>query len=125
NTDILFTDITLNDISQNLISDNDNLGSTYNFDYKHDFKKEGHNIELEVDYNNFNSDSDDRFNFTGGDGSLIDYKDIIDNERNNTTINLDYVNPLTEKVKLELGYETRLRRTNNKYQSTLFSNSKY
>ncbi|WP_438710019.1 TonB-dependent receptor domain-containing protein [Aquimarina muelleri] len=125
NTDILFTDITLNDISQTLISDNDNLGSTYNFDYKHDFKKEGHNIELEVDYNNFNSDSDDRFNFTGGDGSLIDYKDIIDNERNNTTINLDYVNPLTEKVKLELGYETRLRRTNNKYQSTLFSNSKY
>ncbi len=125
NTDILFTDITLNDISQTLISDNDNLGSTYNFDYKHDFKKEGHNIELEVDYNNFNSDSDDRFNFTGGDGSLIDYKDIIDNERNNTTINLDYVNPLTEKVKLELGYETRLRRTNNKYQSTLFSNSRY
>lgn len=125
NTDILFTDITLNDISQTLISDNDNLGSTYNFDYKHDFKKEGHNIELEVDYNNFNSDSDDKFNFTGGDGSLIDYKDIIDNERNNTTINLDYVNPLTEKVKLELGYETRLRRTNNKYQSTLFSNSRY
>lgn len=125
NTDILFTDITLNDISQTLISDNDNLGSTYNFDYKHDFKKEGHNIELEVDYNNFNSDSDDRFNFTGGDGSLTDYKDIIDNERNNTTINLDYVNPLTEKVKLELGYETRLRRTNNKYQSTLFSNSRY
>ena len=125
NTNILFTDTTQNDISQSLISDSDNLGSTYNFDYKHNFKKEGHNIELEVDYNDFNSDSDDRFNFAGGDGSLTDYKDIIDNERNNTTINLDYVNPLTEKVKLELGYETRLRRTNNKYQSTLFSNSRY
>lgn len=125
NTNILFMNPTQNDISQSLISDSDNLGSTYNFDYKHNFKKEGHNIELEVDYNNFNSDNDDRFNFSGGDGSLVDYKDIIDNERNNTTINLDYINPLTEKTKLELGYETRLRRTNNKYQSTLFPNSKY
>ncbi len=124
-TDITFLNNDQNDLSQDLISDSDNLGSTYNFDFKHDFKKEGHNIELEVDYNVFNSDSDDDFNFTGGDGSFTNYNDLIDNERKNTTINLDYVNPLSEKMKLELGYETRLRRTNNDYQSTLFPNSIY
>ncbi len=124
-TDIVFLNNDQNDLTQDLISDNDNLASTYNFDYKHDFKKEGHNIELEVDYNVFESDSDDDFNFIGGDGSFINYNDLIDNERKNTTINLDYVNPLSEKTKLELGYEARFRRTDNEYQSTLFPNSIY
>ncbi|WP_035090529.1 TonB-dependent receptor domain-containing protein [Aquimarina macrocephali] len=124
-TDITFFNNDQNNLSQKLLSDSDNQGSTYNFDYKHDFKKEGHNIELEVDYNVFESDSDDRFNFVGGDGSFTNYNDLINNERINTTINLDYVNPLSEKTKLELGYETRLRRTDNDYRSTLFANSKY
>ncbi len=124
-TAINFLNNDQNDLTQDLTSDSDNLGATYNFDYKHDFKKEGHNIELEVDYNVFNSDSDDDFDFIGGDGSFTNYTDLIDNERKNTTINLDYVNPLSEKIKLELGYEARLRRTNNDYQSTLFSNSIY
>ncbi|MBG6128745.1 outer membrane receptor protein involved in Fe transport [Aquimarina sp. EL_43] len=124
-TDITFFNNDQSDLSQKLLSDSDNQGSTYNFDYKHDFKKEGHNIELEVDYNVFESDSDDRFNFVGGDGSFTNYNDLINNERKNTTINLDYVNPLSEKTKLELGYETRLRRTDNDYRSTLFANSKY
>ncbi len=124
-TDIIFLNNNENDLTQDLVSDSENLGSTYNFDYKHDFKKEGHNIELEVDYNVFDSDSDDDFNFIGGTGSFTDYNDLIDNERKNTTINLDYVNPLSEKTKLELGYEARLRRTDNNYQSTLFPNSIY
>ncbi|KAA1243232.1 TonB-dependent receptor [Aquimarina sp. RZ0] len=114
-----------NDLIQDLISDSDNLGSTYNFDYKHDFKKDGHNIELEIDYNVFESDNDDDFRFIGEDVFFTDYNDLINNERKNTTINLDYVNPLSEKTKLELGYETRLRRTDNDYQSTLFPNSTY
>ncbi len=124
-TAITFLNNDQNDLTQDLISDSENLGSTYNVDYKHDFEKEGHNIELEVDYNVFDSDSDDRFNFIGGDGSFTNYVDLINNERKNTTINLDYVNPISEKAKLELGYETRLRRTDNDYQSTLFPNSMY
>lgn len=122
-TDILFFDNNGDNLTQDLISDSDNLGATYNFDYKHDFKKEGHNIELEVDYNDFESDSDDTFLFTGG--TTPDYIDTVDNERTNTTINLDYVNPLSENTKLELGYEGRIRRTNNQYTSTLFDNSGY
>ncbi|MHA7057905.1 TonB-dependent receptor domain-containing protein [Aquimarina sp. M1] len=122
-TDIIFFDNPENNIFQNLTNGRENLGSTYNFDYKHDFKKEGHNIELEVDYNVFESDSDDDFDFAGG--TTPDYNDVLNNDRTNTTINLDYVNPLSEKAKLELGYEGRIRRTDNQYQSTLFDDSKY
>ncbi len=124
-TDIIFLNNDQNDLTQDLISDNDNLGSTYNIDYKHDFKKEGHNIELEIDYNIFEGDNDDQFNFIGGDGSFTNYNDLIDNKRKNTTINLDYVNPISESAKLELGYETRLRRTDNDYRSTFFPDSEY
>ncbi|MDH7446897.1 TonB-dependent receptor domain-containing protein [Aquimarina sp. 2201CG14-23] len=122
-TDIILLDTPQNNTTQNLISDSDNIGSTYNFDYKHDFAKEGHNIELEIDYNVFESDSDDDFRFING--FLPNYNDLINNNRENTTINLDYVNPLSEKTKLELGYEARLRRTDNDYKSTLFDDSKY
>ncbi len=124
-TDIIFLNNDQNDLTQDLVSDNDNLGSTYNIDYKHDFKKEGHNIELEIDYNIFEGDNDDQFNFIGGDGSFTNYNDLIDNKRKNTTINLDYVNPISESAKLELGYETRLRRTDNDYRSTFFPDSEY
>ncbi|RZS93125.1 TonB-dependent receptor domain-containing protein [Aquimarina brevivitae] len=123
NVALQFNDNPDADFSQIFVSDSDNLGSTYNFDYKRKFKKEGHSLELEVDYNAFESDSEDSFRFTGG--PTQNYVDLIDNERKNTTINFDYVNPLTEKTKLELGYEARLRRTDNDYQSTLFDDSDY
>src|SRR5690606_39353486 len=72
--------------------------------YKHDFEKEGHNILLEADYSIFESDETSNFNFTGG---VPGYIDLVNNGRNNTVINLDYVNPLSEKSKLELGLEYR------------------
>ncbi|WP_108866990.1 TonB-dependent receptor domain-containing protein [Aquimarina aquimarini] len=124
-TDITFAENAQNNVTQNLVSNSENLGSTYNFDYKHDFKKEGHNIELEIDYNVFESDKDDGFGFIGNNDLLPNYNDLINNDRKNTTVNLDYINPLSETTKLELGYETRLRRTDNEYQSTLFQNSTY
>ncbi len=124
-TDITFAENDPNNVTQNLVSNSDNLGSTYNFDYKHDFKKEGHNIELEIDYNVFENDKDDGFGFIGNTSLLPNYNDLINNDRKNTTVNLDYINPLSETTKLELGYEIRLRRTDNEYQSTLFQNSTY
>lgn len=117
-TNILFLNNDQNNLRQPTLNIEDNLGSTYNLDYKHDFKKEGHNIELEVDYNVFESNSDDNFSASGGDGSFVPYNDLIDNDRKNTIINLDYVNPLSEKANLELGAEARFRRTDSDYQTT-------
>ncbi|MEM8765385.1 MAG: outer membrane beta-barrel family protein [Bacteroidota bacterium] len=116
------TDITYNlDASRNLIqffdNINSNLSEQYNFDYKLDFAKEGHNIELEIDHNRFENDED--ANFTSEGATLFpDYMDFVDTKRNQTFINLDYVNPLDSISKLEVGVEARFFETDVDYAST-------
>ncbi len=94
--------------SQLFLQESDNNSEQYNFNYKLDFDKEGHNIELEADYNTFDNDEDADFNFTGNNPSSLNYMDFIGTERDRITINLDYVNPLSETTKLELGLQARL-----------------
>lgn len=111
-TQILFADPQTNELQTNF-NDNSNNSQQYNFNYKLDFDKEGHNIELEVDHNIFDGDS-----FTDNDFTI--QSDFIENniiDRNRTTINLDYINPLTEKSKLELGLQARLFENNIDYFS--------
>ncbi|WP_378185233.1 TonB-dependent receptor domain-containing protein [Aquimarina sp. W85] len=124
-TDILFTNFSQDNVSQLLINEGENTTSTYNFDYKHTFKDEEHTIELEVDYNTLDQNKSDEFLFESTSPSVKNYIDRIDNKRENTTINLDYINPISETDKLEVGYEARLRRTENRYISSLFPNSQY
>lgn len=102
-TQILFSDPAFNEFQNNL-NLNDNNSQQYNFNYKLDFAEEGHNIELEVDHNIFDGDSFSDSDFT----LLTDFTENNNIDRNRTTINLDYVNPLTEKAKLELGVQARL-----------------
>ena len=116
-TDIFYYDNLDFNQKQTFLSDGDNTSSTYNFDYKLDFEKEGHNIELEADYNDFNSSTDSDFRFNGA-SPIPNYEDFIDVESNRITVNLDYVNPLTETSKLEVGAEARLYETSQDYSST-------
>lgn len=99
-------------------ADEDNHSSTYNFDWKHDFKKDGHNLELEIDYNRYTNDEDTSFDFAGENPPSQDFLDQLDKERHTTLVNLDYVNPLSETMKLELGAESRTERSENDYRST-------
>jgi len=112
-----FNDLSLN-LTQNFFMDNEGLSSTYNFDYKSEFKKEGHNIELEVNYNEGDNTEIALFEFEGGGNNFTSYRDDVSNNNSNTTINLDYVNPLSDKSKLELGLEARNRETDNSYITT-------
>lgn len=105
-TDIFPSDSAF-DQTQMIFNDGDNESHQYNFDYKLDFTKEGQNLELEIDYNYYTGDS--RTDNTFG-GYIIrdDYYELTDSKRNSTTINLDYVDPLSESVKLEFGLQARL-----------------
>ena len=105
-TDILFGDNTFQ--NQLITNDGDNTSQQYNFDYKLDFDKEGQNIELEVDYNIFNSDSKTNNSFAGNASNRPNFFELTNTERDFTSINLDYVDPLTENSKLELGLQARL-----------------
>jgi len=97
--------------------EDENISSQYNFDYKVNFEKKDHTLELEADYNNFNSDSDQKYAFTGA-SELDNFTDFDETDREQLTVNLDYVNPLSESVKLEIGAEARLFETNIDYSST-------
>ncbi|QED37630.1 TonB-dependent receptor [Antarcticibacterium arcticum] len=116
--DVLYLNSTEPDIFQDFLFDNKNLSSTYNAVYKRLFEKEGHSLELEADFNIIDGSDTGRFDISGGGGNFASYTDNTENDIANTTLNLDYVNPLTETSKMELGAEARLRNSNSVYRST-------
>ncbi len=115
-TEALFYNNSSFNQSQIFINKSDNSSSQYNFDYKHDFSDDGHNIELEVDYNTFEDDTPADFKYLLGTNE--NYKDFNNTDRKSTTVNLDYVNPLSETTKLELGLQARLFNSDITYSST-------
>lgn len=95
----------------------DNKSSAYNLAYKHKFEKEGHTLDFEGNYNDYEQTQDATFDTTTFDDPLenVVYADKIKDSRQLSTFNVDYVNPLNEKTTLEVGAEARLTRTENDY----------
>lgn len=116
-TKVTYFDDPLLNKNQIFYNENTNLSEQYNFDYKLEFEKEGHNIELEVDYNRFTDDENAEFKSTGN-TLFPDYEDFVDTRRDQTIVNLDYINPLDSITKLETGIEVRIFETNVDYSST-------
>lgn len=104
------------DYTQLMNMDQKNRSSTYNFDYRHLFDQNGHQIELEVDYNEYHNEDQADFRYLGN-ATLQNYQDQAEKKFHNTMINLDYALPINQGAKLELGGESRLRRTQNDYLS--------
>ena len=100
------------------IQDQKNTSGTYNLNYKIDFEKEGHNLEFEATYSNTDN-PEDAMNtdalklISDADYKVFNYMNDIENDRNNTLINIDYTNPISKKGKLELGLEYRTNNTAN------------
>ena len=103
--------------NQNFDANANNTSAQYNFNYKHDFNKEDSNIELEVDHNIFDSDNPVAFTYPAPE-DIKNHNDKNETDRKRTTINLDYVNPITANSKLELGAEARLFNTLILFSST-------
>src|SRR5690606_23945561 len=118
-TDIINMDPSVSDLSQVFTQKSNNQNEQYNFDYKRDFEKQGHNLEFEIDYSNYENEEDADFKFMGT-SSQPDYLDFVDTKRQQTIANLDYVNPLSETAKLELGLEYRTYETDVDYSSPGF-----
>lgn len=102
---------------QTFNNDTENKVSQYNGAYKHEFKKEGEKLDLEVDYSTFSQDEIANFSFINI-AFPPNYRDFVDTDRDQTVVNLDYVNPLSESTKLEVGAEARIFETNIDYNST-------
>ncbi|MBR9914538.1 MAG: TonB-dependent receptor [Algicola sp.] len=114
-TGILYVDQPFQE--QTFNNDTENIVSQYNGVYNHKFKKEGEKLDLEVDYSVFAQDEIANFRFQ----NIVfppNYTDFVDTDRDQTVVNLDYTNPLSDKAKLEVGAEARLFETNIDYRST-------
>jgi len=95
-------------------SETENTNGTYNFNYKIDFEKEGHNLEFEATYSKSDSPEDATYTELLNPIDLTsNYIDDVNNDYTNKLLNLDYTNPLSENTKLELGLEFRLNDTEN------------
>lgn len=116
-TQVTYFDDPLLNTNQIFLNKNENHSQQYNFDYKLEFKKEGHNIELEADYNKFTDEENTDFKSTGN-TLFPDYLDFVNTQRDQTIVNLDYVNPIDSISKLEVGLEARIFETNVDYSST-------
>jgi hypothetical protein len=114
-TDIFYGDDTFQ--NQLISNDGDNNSQQYNLDYKLDFDKEGQNIEFEIDHNIYNSDSETNNSFSGSASNRPDFYELTDTKRDRTSINLDYIDPLSENSKLEVGLQARLFNNTIDYQS--------
>lgn len=105
----------------------DNRNSAYNFLFDHDFEKDGHDIQFELDFNDFEEEENTEIDFRDTEIDFTPYTDFVLQNRQNFTGNIDYINPLSDISKIELGAEVRLLDTDNDYETTNpeFSNSDY
>lgn len=67
---------------------------------------------MEVNFNRNNGPENALFQLPTFNSS---YTNQVETLGNNSIINLDYVNPLTDKIKLELGLESRIEKTDNSF----------
>lgn len=105
--EVSYLDNPSNNYQQNLNLLLDNINSTYNFVYKRTFEKEGQELDLELDYNQFEEEEDLRLGFSES-APFLPYNEGIDLDQENLTANLDFVNPIGESMKLEMGAEARI-----------------
>ncbi|MEC4115122.1 outer membrane beta-barrel family protein [Myroides pelagicus] len=111
-TSNLYPENTFDNIYQSTFYDNKNRNSSYNLAYKHLFNDAGHNLDVEVNLNDSKSTNAGNYDTTIGNKKDL-FEDYTEDKSTLTTVNIDYVNPINEKSKLEAGAEARISRTNN------------
>jgi outer membrane receptor protein involved in Fe transport len=112
---INYLDPVNNDSQQLFDSESDNTTQTYDFVYKHNFKKAGENIEFQADYSKTANPEQTIYDFTTTAPSQRITSNDIDRDVDYLQVNIDYVNPITESIKLELGAESRIQKITNDF----------
>lgn len=114
-TDIQYPLGSFDRVQQTAHYDSNNKSSAYNLAYKHLFNETGHTLDFEANYNTTSNDQIVDYNNQMGLQNPYTYQDGTNGKDELATFNLDYVNPIVENGKLELGMEARVSRNNNDY----------
>lgn len=97
-----------------MLVDSEDTSQAYNFNYTLNFDEKGHNLELEANFSNSDSPENALYKELIHPNDLTsNYNDKIENDRKTNLINLDYTNPISENVKVEVGFEVRMDDTKN------------
>ena len=102
-----------------------NLGST--FSYKHNFAKAGKELTADVNYNRSKNDNNGMyqtqyyFSNNSPKGTMQRQQSLGGGESKFVTMQSDYVDPITEKMKLEMGVRGAVRNFSS-FSNTLFYN---
>ena len=99
---------------------NENNTQTYDFAYKHDFTKKGETLDFQTNFSKTDNPDKSRFEYVQQNPTTntVTLNDI-QRDINYLQLNVDYVNPLTESVKLELGAESRLQNIKNNFDENV------
>ena len=99
---------------------NDNFTQTYDMVYKHDFDKKGETIDFQTNFSNTKGPEYTDFNLgqINPTSTTLTSNDI-NRVTNSLQVNIDYVNPLSETVKLEIGAESRIQRITNNFDENI------
>lgn len=111
-----------NIVNQQAYSESPVSNLTANFNMRHDFKKDGTSLTLDVDYSGFSNKKDENF-----DAQYINSSNVIDRTtalRNNTEAKIDvyaaksdFAYPISKTLKLEAGVKSSYVITNNDFLS--------
>ncbi|ESU19258.1 TonB-dependent outer membrane receptorprecursor [Flavobacterium cauense R2A-7] len=85
---------------------------TYNLAFKHIFDKEEKTLDIELNYNTDKSPENSLY--TDGNNAFLRKNNVTKNGKNFIG-NIDFVNPINETTKVELGLESRLDETSNTF----------
>lgn len=93
-----------------------NKNQTYDVVFKHDFEKKDENFELQLNYSHTIDDENTKYNETVFNPTQsFDRRNLVNGTTDYFQLNADYVNPISETLKLELGVETRIQNSGNRF----------
>ncbi|MEZ4787758.1 MAG: TonB-dependent receptor [Flavobacterium haoranii] len=111
-------DVNNRNTSQIFYNGNESRNQTYDLAYHHDFNKKDETLDVQFNYSKTKDTEDTKYDdttFNPTENSIRINK--IEGDTDYFQFNTDYVNPLTETSKLELGVETRLQKTSSDFQN--------
>ncbi len=110
----------LRDSKQTSDAETENYTQTYDLAYKHDFTKKGETIDFQANFSTTDNPENTDYEFTQSNPTSTRFTNQdINRDTDYLQINIDYVNPLSDSVKLEIGAETRLQKMVNYFDETV------
>jgi outer membrane receptor protein involved in Fe transport len=118
-TAVIYDNFVLNRNTEQLSkSRNTSSNQTYDVVFKHEFDKKDKNLEFQLNYSHTESDEKTLYNETTL--NPFDYNErtnLVNGKTDYFQFNADYVNPITETTKLELGIETRIQNSTSNFDN--------